>query len=74
MIRILELLYLVDVRRNPKTGKMMDSNNLTLISLVLVKFGPMPEPTCTIIILLIQCFSSLVGFGIRYALPYYLYK
>ncbi|KAJ3066163.1 tunicamycin resistance protein, partial [Podochytrium sp. JEL0797] len=43
MIRLLELLFLVDVERDAKTGRMVSCNNLTLINLLLVKFGPTTE-------------------------------
>ncbi|XP_034195495.2 alg7 dolichyl-phosphate N-acetylglucosaminephosphotransferase [Osmia lignaria lignaria] len=43
-------------------------NNFTLINFVLIKIGPMREPTLTLTLLLIQVVSSLLAFVIRYPL------
>ncbi|KAJ3140907.1 tunicamycin resistance protein [Physocladia obscura] len=47
MIRILEFLQLADVKRDTN-NKMISCNNLTLINLLLVKFGPTSEENATL--------------------------
>lgn len=49
-------------------------NNLTLINYVLIKTGPMKEPTLTLILLLIQIISSSLAFLIRYPLASIFYE
>ena len=48
-------------------------NNLTLINLVLVKFGPMTELKLTKTMLCIQIVSNLFGFFVRYQLAHLLF-
>ncbi|KAL0101554.1 hypothetical protein PUN28_018995 [Cardiocondyla obscurior] len=43
-------------------------NNLTLINFVLIKAGPLKEPTLTSILLIIQIVSNIMAFVIRYPL------
>ncbi|KAJ3298001.1 hypothetical protein HK104_011296 [Borealophlyctis nickersoniae] len=74
MVRLLELLRLANVTRDPSTGEMVDSNNLTLINLVLVKLGPMPEERATVSIMAIQSLCTLLGFIIRYQLVHIVYN
>ncbi|KAF3430329.1 hypothetical protein E2986_11626 [Frieseomelitta varia] len=49
-------------------------NNFTLINFVLIKTGPMKEPTLTLILLLIQIASSSLAFLIRYPLASIFYE
>ncbi|XP_006614827.1 UDP-N-acetylglucosamine--dolichyl-phosphate N-acetylglucosaminephosphotransferase [Apis dorsata] len=49
-------------------------NNLTLINYVLIRTGPMKEPTLTLILLLIQIISSSLAFLIRYPLASIFYE
>ena len=51
---------------NPKTNKLEDSKNLTLLNLVLKIFGPMQEKTLCFILILIQIISCGFGFYLRY--------
>ena len=74
MIRILEFLYLVDVRRDPRTNEMVDCNNLTLINLVIVKLGPSKEWAVTVAIMGLQILGSLFAIMIRYALVHVVYN
>ena len=48
-------------------------SNFTLISLILIKCGPMTEENTALAVLLVQSFCSLIAFGIRYGLVLYLY-
>ncbi|ORY42271.1 hypothetical protein BCR33DRAFT_718450 [Rhizoclosmatium globosum] len=74
MIRILEVLYLVDVERDPKTNKMISCNNLTLINLLLVKFGPTTEANATLRVGYTQLVFCLLGFCARYGLAFLFYR
>ncbi|XP_017766086.1 PREDICTED: LOW QUALITY PROTEIN: UDP-N-acetylglucosamine--dolichyl-phosphate N-acetylglucosaminephosphotransferase [Eufriesea mexicana] len=49
-------------------------NNFTLINFVLIKTGPVKEPTLTLILLLIQVISSSLAFIIRYPLASIFYE
>lgn len=49
-------------------------NNFTLINFVLIKTGPIKEPTLTLILLLIQIVSSSLAFLIRYPLASIFYE
>jgi len=55
------------------TVEMVECNNLTLINLVLRLTGPIKEDKLTILLLVLQLFSSLVAFTIRYPLAFLLY-
>jgi len=55
------------------TVEMVECNNLTLINLVLRLTGPIKEEKLTILLLVLQLFSSLVAFTIRYPLAFLLY-
>lgn len=70
MLEILTLLRLID-RKEDKDG--INVNNLTLINLFLIKFGPMKESTLTVLLLAFQMFCSLVAFLIRYPLASFFY-
>ncbi|XP_054162910.1 UDP-N-acetylglucosamine--dolichyl-phosphate N-acetylglucosaminephosphotransferase-like [Oppia nitens] len=45
-----------------------ECSNLTIINLILVKFGPMNEKYVTIILLIIQCLCTCLAFFIRYGI------
>ncbi|XP_001604731.1 UDP-N-acetylglucosamine--dolichyl-phosphate N-acetylglucosaminephosphotransferase [Nasonia vitripennis] len=47
---------------------MVTCNNLTIINFVLIKLGPLREPTLTTILLVIQIAGTLLAFVIRYPL------
>jgi UDP-N-acetylglucosamine--dolichyl-phosphate N-acetylglucosaminephosphotransferase len=68
MLRFLEIFGLVDIQRDVKTQEMIACNNLTLINLVLVKFGPAREDTVVRRIIAIHVLCSCIAFGIRYGL------
>ncbi|KAJ3414471.1 tunicamycin resistance protein [Chytridiales sp. JEL 0842] len=73
MVWILEMLRLADVKRDKKTGEMLDVNNLTLINLVIVKGGPVREDVVTMRVMGVQVVCSLLAFGMRYGLAFLLY-
>ncbi|KAI8930072.1 glycosyl transferase family 4-domain-containing protein [Entophlyctis helioformis] len=74
MIRFLELLGLADVTRDPRTGKMIDCSNLTIMNLLLVRLGPMSESDLVVRVMVVQAASSLVGFVVRYGLAHIVYN
>ncbi|KAJ3407653.1 phospho-N-acetylmuramoyl-pentapeptide-transferase [Chytriomyces confervae] len=74
MLRFLELFSLVDIERDPKTKSMLSCNNLTLINLLLVKWGPASEAQATVRVGLTQALFCLIGFGMRYGLAFLFYR
>ncbi|TPX67503.1 phospho-N-acetylmuramoyl-pentapeptide-transferase [Spizellomyces sp. 'palustris'] len=74
MIRILQTLRLVHIRRDPKTGEAVQANNLTLMNLLLVKFGPMSERRLATFIMIVQALCSCLAFLIRYRLVKFVYN
>lgn len=72
-LRILYSLGLLRVYEWDEQGRIAVCNNLTLINLVLARFGPMSERSTTAVVLLIQALSSLLAFFIRYKLVQYVY-
>ncbi|KAF9411360.1 UDP-N-acetylglucosamine--dolichyl-phosphate N-acetylglucosaminephosphotransferase [Entomortierella beljakovae] len=73
-IKILETLGWTQVRYDSKTGQQpLEMTNLTLINLILLKFGPMSERNLTISVMLIQVLCSFVAFFIRYKLAAFVY-
>ncbi|PWA02389.1 hypothetical protein BB558_001461 [Smittium angustum] len=67
IIRILEVFKLVKVWRD-ENGNMTDVNNLTLLNLILVWFGPMPEYKLTQKVIVMQILFSIVAFFIRFTM------
>lgn len=70
IVQILRIIQLVDVKEDSDTIVM---NNLTLINLFLIKFGPMPEVRLVIMLMLFQCLCSCIAFVIRYPMASYFY-
>lgn len=69
ILKVAELLRVLDVRRENKDGDdYIECNNMTLINLVLKILGPTHERNLTVIMLIIQVMGSAVAFGIRYHL------
>ncbi|KAH9272041.1 hypothetical protein BASA83_005628 [Batrachochytrium salamandrivorans] len=73
MVRFLEMVGLADIRRDP-SGAMLDCNNLTIMSIILVRFGPMSERNLAVCVVLVQVISSLIAFTIRYGLVHIVYN
>ena len=73
MISILELFRLVKVNRN-ENGDWIDCNNLTLLNLILVKFGPMREDRLAWSVCAFQILGSLIAYFIRYGLVHIVYN
>jgi hypothetical protein len=71
MLRFLDALHLVDITRS-KSGVIKTVNNLTLINLVLCKFGPAREDQVVLRIVAIHVLCNLFGLYVRYGLVYYL--
>lgn len=72
-LQLLYVLGLVKVIRKDEQGRILECNNLTIINLVLSRFGPMTERNTTRAVLLIQVVCSLLAFFIRYKLVQYVY-
>ncbi|KAI9016931.1 UDP-N-acetylglucosamine--dolichyl-phosphate N-acetylglucosaminephosphotransferase [Gaertneriomyces semiglobifer] len=73
MLRILEILHLIEIRRDEQ-GKPVDANNLTLMSLLLVKFGPMREDSLALSVMAMQALCSCLAFVVRYQLVHLVYN
>ncbi|KAI9315498.1 glycosyl transferase family 4-domain-containing protein [Dichotomocladium elegans] len=71
---ILNSLGLLKVVRWDEHGRVAECNNLTLINLVLARFGPMSERTTTVVVLTIQAFSSALAFFIRYQQSFHVFN
>ncbi|XP_053613191.1 UDP-N-acetylglucosamine--dolichyl-phosphate N-acetylglucosaminephosphotransferase [Plodia interpunctella] len=71
IVEVASLLRLVDVREDNDSIVM---NNMTLINLFLVKFGPMSEVRLTKSLLLFQIFCSCIAFTVRYPMASYFYN
>jgi hypothetical protein len=72
MLRFLEFLGLATISRDKKTGKMLTVNNLTLINLVLCRFGPAREDHVVLRIVAIHVLCNMFGLYVRYVLARYL--
>lgn len=69
VIKVFRMLGILQVNLDNKTKNPISINNLTLINLILVKFGPMHEDKIVWKLLFIHIICSLVAFTVRYALP-----
>jgi UDP-N-acetylglucosamine--dolichyl-phosphate N-acetylglucosaminephosphotransferase len=85
IISIFGFLRLVRIKKTKKesTGRKKKGereeeiwhvSNFTLISLVLVTFGPLREDQVTLIVMAIQTLGTLIGFFIRYGLASIVYN
>jgi len=68
ILKIFEFFRLVDIEYDKKTKEMKSVNNLTLLNLFLIKFGPRSEKNLAYMMVLIQVLSSALAFFIRYKL------
>ena len=73
MIKFLEYFGLVKIIKT-KTGKWKSCNNLTLLNLILLHFGPMQESDLAWCVCACQIIGSLFAFGVRYGLVHVLYN
>ena len=73
VIQVFEILGLVQVKRNKKTNTARVSN-LTLINLILVKFGPMSEQNAAIAVVFVQVVCSMFAYIVRYGLVHVVYN
>ncbi|XP_049868212.1 UDP-N-acetylglucosamine--dolichyl-phosphate N-acetylglucosaminephosphotransferase [Pectinophora gossypiella] len=70
VLQVLSLLHLVD---RTEDGDSITINNMTLINLFLIKFGPMSEIKLTMILLIFQFLCTGIAFLIRYPMASYFY-
>jgi len=68
ILKIFEFFKLADIEYDEKTKEMKSVNNLTLLNLFLIRFGPRSEQNLAIMMVLIQVLSSALAFFIRYKL------
>jgi UDP-N-acetylglucosamine--dolichyl-phosphate N-acetylglucosaminephosphotransferase len=73
MVLFLETLGLCKVERS-KSGELVSCNNLTLINLILVKFGPLHESKLALYIVICQSLWSIAAFITRYFLVHIVYN
>jgi len=67
-LKIFEILKLADIEYDKETKEMKSVNNLTLLNLFLVRFGPRYERNLAVMMVIVQVLSSLLAFFIRYKL------
>jgi UDP-N-acetylglucosamine--dolichyl-phosphate N-acetylglucosaminephosphotransferase len=68
LLNVLERLYLVRLTRHASTGEILSSSNLTLLSVLLVRLGPMREDVLAITVMAIQATFGIAGFLVRHRL------
>lgn len=74
VLEVFAALRLVRVQRDPaRQGQIVACTNLTLLNLLLVTFGPMPEKQLTECMLAVQVAASALAFAIRYGAASYFY-
>ncbi|KAI8914742.1 glycosyl transferase family 4-domain-containing protein [Powellomyces hirtus] len=76
MVKVLQRLGLLRVRYETvdKKRTAIDANNLTLMNLLLVKFGPMKERNLALAVMATQFACSCLAFVIRYLLVQFVYN
>lgn len=72
-LTVLYRLGLLKVYQWDDAGRIAICNNLTIINLVLARFGPASERDTTLLVLTIQILCSMVAFFIRYKLVQFVY-
>ncbi|XP_032515573.2 UDP-N-acetylglucosamine--dolichyl-phosphate N-acetylglucosaminephosphotransferase [Danaus plexippus] len=70
IVVVLSFFHLIDKLEDDASIVM---NNMTLINLFLIKFGPMSEVRLTVMLLMFQVLCTCVAFIIRYPLASYFY-
>lgn len=70
IIQIFTWLYLIDIVED---DDYITINNLTLINLFLIKFGPMSEVKLTTKLIIFQILCTCVAFLVRYPMASYFY-
>jgi UDP-N-acetylglucosamine--dolichyl-phosphate N-acetylglucosaminephosphotransferase len=68
------MLHLAKIKRHAKTGDWLECNNLTLMNVLLLHFGPMSEAHLAWLICFTQILGSMVGFLIRYGIVHLVYN
>lgn len=71
ILNVLSVLHLID--KNEDSNETIVINNMTLINLFLIKFGPTSEARLTIYLLTFQIICSSIAFLIRYPMASYFY-
>jgi len=73
VLKTLAALRLTRLTVHPESGVIYSATNLTLLNVILVWFGPMREPTVTLIMAGIQVAGSCFAFAVRYGLVWLFY-
>ncbi|KAF5338885.1 hypothetical protein D9611_008778 [Ephemerocybe angulata] len=68
VLRIFSILGLVDLTTHPNNGSILETSNLTLFNVFLVRFGPMKEERLNQLLMCTQVAGSVVAFVVRYGL------
>lgn len=68
ILRILSILGLTELTLHPKTGVILESNNLTILNLFLLRLGPMNEKRLVQVLMSTQAAGSILAFLVRYGL------
>lgn len=66
VLETLAMFGLVQVQRDPSTGRIAMCTNLTILNLILVLGGPMKEDRLTMSLMSLQALGSALAFGVRY--------
>eukprot|EP00842_Homolaphlyctis_polyrhiza_P001508 jgi/Hompol1/2358/HPOL_005966-RA len=72
IVNLFAVFGLVQVKRD-QNGHIIESSNLTLMSLILVKLGPLTERDLVLAVLAVQTLCSLLAFFVRYGLVHIFY-
>lgn len=71
-LQVLHFFGLAKVQFSPDKRR-ATTTNLTLLNFILLKTGPVKEPTLTNYVTMVQIFCSIVAFAVRYGLAGLLY-
>ncbi|RUS18090.1 glycosyl transferase family 4-domain-containing protein [Endogone sp. FLAS-F59071] len=72
ILRVFEALRIAEIKRDDQ-GEIVETNNFTLINLLLVKLGPMSEGKVTVAVMVVQAVCSMIAFFVRYRLVKFVY-
>jgi UDP-N-acetylglucosamine--dolichyl-phosphate N-acetylglucosaminephosphotransferase len=72
IVRVFSWMGLVTVTKKSQDCEII--SNLTLINLLLVKFGPMKESSAAKTVMIVQILCSFIGFAIRYGVVHLFYE
>lgn len=68
VLRALSLLGLAELTVHPRTGQILETTNLTILNVFLVRLGPMNEKRLVQVLICTQIAGSVFAFVVRYGL------